>query len=1090
MNPDFVVKDTDVKEEIGKSLFRHISHHISCRPYSEYRHNINLRPVFATMKSNVASIRGVTVNLPSIGRWYLYYVDNTVLMDVKLPNSSEWVCLSDRIVKQRRVAGFCSQHKMDIRVVVGTTSLCIPRKFVFVMKNPTENSFLFAINQEAMRKLSLSNRESLDDIWISFYYHHIDADFNISNYSTSVSDEISTFVTAANKVNSIALLNGEVVVSNISESDVEANSYAEIVRDSTLVGYVDVDLSNTYINKDGKSRILVHIPKELNQNNDILNHRVCDFVVIPEGSKTGRYITRQNTEDKFFTLTHNDFGIDTSLIDYYTDLLHANCKLRVYVRNHKKVGLVLSRDSKYIACLYRLDDATICKNLLGHTSMTMWSATELEHNSPYSDIVDKYLEHTYEDNFDTWVNCLGYPTAIDVACKRVFHMLATPDLLHKFYIALPAYYLGKKVTAHVFLNGKLLDPDHVRCETDLQFLKIYIDPSYRFSDDFTNNHPVSLDQYLEAQFYGKKPYFTVEIFENPEYRAGAYVLDTNESVTIYVDQDYVIYRSVDFNDKNKLPDDYIYNRFPFQTSYRELMTGETMRMVHVEDVEGTILKKITITNTSTKHKFIVASKNAYAKLYGVELQLKEMNYDIFCSHALSVKARPWPEYDEASATILPESPKRIRIPYLNTNQELLVYLNRRELTQGLDYKVYQAKTLTKNLCGQFVISQNVDYLNVAANVFEVYAVTEKNALCISGFLTEGRSAFESYYSLFPNSGLLITDGFIYNHAPSTVVGEYSSNLHTWCDACHNCNTYKEIRKGASTKIRAMMPYQFSEFTDERKLATDIENMKLVTNYMESVEHDLEAPAIIERSHHIYSTFIQTVIELVCRDMLIYNVNWSDQEIRDALSPYESMLKYDIGMSEENIEVTDPNMFIQPPVSGLDYRFVDVLPTYRIEPLIPDLTIYDKYPLLIIKGSEIDSINGNYICDNPDPTGPITFGVNEHTTKVWKNEKGSYIIHQILPDDGRYWIIHDNEGREHYRGKDTVGVGDVWRLKWEAINCNNPITVTPVRIAINTQGEFLARRVSFTLRANDRTFLTRVAKLYLNKDLVLDGVNIT
>ena len=1073
MSENSVVKNIDVNHEIENSLFQYVSHNVSCRPYSEYRHNIKLKPVFSTIKANVVTIRGVTISLPTSGRWYLYYIDNSILMDVKLPDRGEWVCLADRFIKRKisigrteriRSVGFCSQHKMDIRVVVGSTSLCIPRRYVFVMKNPTEDCFLIAIDQTAMRKLSLSNREVPDDIWTSFYYHHKDANFSLTNYQTDLSEDRSLFIAAANRSDSVAFLNGEIVTKPLTESDVEEGSYAEVLIDDSIVGYIDVDLSQgyDYKNKQNDLRFLIHIPKALNRNNYLINHRVCDFVMIPEFSLTGRFIHRANTDDKFITLTHNDFGIDKSLISKYQELLGENCKLRVYIRNHKKIGLILDRDSKYIACLYRLSDSLIKDHLLGKTSMTMWSAKELEQYSPYSDLVDQYTARTHEQNLLTWINCLGYPTAIDVSCKRVFHMLATPDLLHNFYVSLPAYYLGKKVTAHVYLDGKLIDPDHIRFEQELQHLKIMIDPSCKFSNDFTNNKPVSYYEYfVHVRESGKLSYFTIEIFENPDYRAGMKKLETGDSATFYVDQDYVIYRSVDLDDNNKLPDHYIYKRFKFNTSYRPLYKEEMTSMVQEEILENSKVRKVTIINNDSTGIFIIASKHAYAKIYGVELQLKEMNYDIFCSHKLMVRAKPWLDYDEVTGMFISKT-NTVLVPYLNTDNEILVYLNRRELIQNLDFRIYQAKTNTNAICGQFVVMQNVDYLNPAGNTFEVYSIAEKNALSISGFLTDGRSTFESYYSLFPNSSVLITDGFVYNHAPSTVIGEYSSNLHHWCNICNQCNLYNETRRGAATKIRAMMPYQFDDIIDRRKLDTDIRNMKIVTDYMESVEYDLEAPAIIERSHHIYSTFIQTIVELVCRNKLVYNLDWTDQEIKDALSPYESMIKYDIGLSSENVEVTDPNLFIQPPISGIDYRFVDVLPTYRIEPLIEDLSIIEEYPLLVIRGSHSETVNGNYICDNPGPTDPINYGMNERTHKIWKNEKGSYIIHKVIYGMGGYWLLYDENRITQYRAQDFVGVKKIWELNWEVLNENTPITITPVWIEVNTANEFLARRISYTL----------------------------
>ena len=1077
-----VLTNCNVEDVVRISLLDYISQHISCRPYSEYRHNINLRPIFATVKSNVVSIRGMSLPLPTSGRWYLYYVDDTVLMDVRLPNTTEWVCLADKTNKKGKVTGFCSEHKLDIRLVIDSTGCCIPRGYVYVIKNPSENNFIFAIYQDVVRALKPRHTEIPSDIWLNIYYHHIDSEFTITHYSAAVEKERLLFLKIYNQEQNIAFLNGEVVTEELVDEDVKNTDYIEIVHDSNLVGSVDSELEESYYNSSRQPRILVHIPKQLNPDNDIINHRVCDFVLLQEGKKTGKYINRSNTTKMFFTLTHNDFGVDTMLLEKYQEISKDPYALRTYVRNHKKTGLMLDRDSHYLSCLYRLNDELILDNLLGKTSMTIWSASELESNSPYSYIVDKYFEDHDLNKFDDWFKCLGYATATDVSCKRVFHMLATPDLLHKFYIALPIYYVGKKVTAHVYLNGRLLDPDHVRCENDEQFLKIQIDPCLKFSDDFKNRIPVTIGNYLRAQHYDKRPYFTVEIFENPDYRAGIYTLDKNQTATIYVDQDFDVYCEAKLDNINKLPDHYIYKRFNFKTSYRKLTTSEINAMITSEDIEDTNLRKITLTNIGSKNTFIISSSHAYAKVYGVELQLKEMNYDIFCSHPLVAKAKPWVDYDEEEQTIV-ESKDHIYVPYLSTDNELLVYLNHRELTKDLDYRIYQAKTKAGCICAQFVISQNVDYLNVAGNTFEVYTVSEHNTLSTSGFLTDGRPTFESYYSLFPNSGILFTDGLVFNYSPkqakqeSTIVG-YDTVLHD------------TIRKGASAKLRAMMPLDFSKLVEIYNESIDLQNIDRVTNYMSSIEYDLEAPAIIERSHHIYSTFLQTVIELVLRNLITYSLKWTDQDIRDALKPYESMLQYDIGLSEDNIEVTDPDQFIKPPESGIDFRFVDVLPTYRIASIIPDLIIPDKYPLLVIQNSNMPTVNGNYICVNPDVAYPRTGDANEKMVRVWKNENGAYILHQDLYDIGMYWILNDENGIIQYRAKDVVGDDTIWEMNWESVNGGSDITITPIRIEINTAGEFLARRLSYTLHTQDREFLTRVAKIYLNKDLVLDGVNIT
>jgi hypothetical protein len=224
-----------------------------------------------------------------------------------------------------------------------------------------------------------------------------------------------------------------------------------------------------------------------------------------------------------------------------------------------------------------------------------------------------------------------------------------------------------------------------------------------------------------------------------------------------------------------------------------------------------------------------------------------------------------------------------------------------------------------------------------------------------------------------------------------------------------------------------------------------------------------------------------------------------------------MKLFDIGLADNNIEVTDPNEFIKPPKSGLDYRFVDVLPTYRIESNEPDLVVTDKVPLLIIHSDINTSINGNYICMNPDPTfvrpgeryKPMEVSkgkFNDNTVRIWKCENGSSIEH-VYMDNGndscpQYWVIYDKDHTPVFKARDGIGVHAIWDLKWIKVeddasdnSLKNAATLTPVIVEINTAGEFLARRVAYTVHIQDRNFLQRVTKLYLNKDLVLDGVNI-
>ena len=455
-----------------------------------------------------------------------------------------------------------------------------------------------------------------------------------------------------------------------------------------------------------------------------------------------------------------------------------------------------------------------------------------------------------------------------------------------------------------------------------------------------------------------------------------------------------------------------------------------------------------------------------------------------------VDALEFPDFTEMDEVV--ETNNRIQVPYLNKDQELLVYLNRRELTQGLDYQIYQIQSQQRgSFSGQFIVFQNVDYLTVANNIFEAYSIMEFKMISTAGFLTDGRPTLDGYLADYGNSGILFTDGKCYSREPNNMVGMYDVLLHT------------SIRAGASAKIRAFIPDCLKQIFD-KYAKYDPSTLKSVLDYIETTRMDEESPAIIERSHHIYSIFLQTITEEVLRGKLEYSESWTDDRIKANLRKYENLIPFDIGLNSENRSITDPLKFIQTPDSGLDFRFVDVLPTYRLDPYDPDLVVNDKYPVVRISESSHTDLNGTYICMNPDLSfvrpgerycshtangvKRMNYVVNEDkfndkTQEVWQSSNGCMISHI-----GPYWVLLDSNSVLRARAWDPKGDYNIWTLDWESLD-ETTFQISTTEIEIHTAGEFPARRIAYTTNISDRNFLTKVARIYLNSDLVQDGVNI-
>ena len=762
-------------------------------------------------------------------------------------------------------------------------------------------------------------------------------------------------------------------------------------------------------------------------------------------------------------------------------------------------------------------------------------------DSAYAHVLDGKFNQIQIADLNTTVAALGYENSAEHLCKRVYHVMITPILRNELSVTLPMCFVGcEDLIAHIYIDGFMLDNDHVRYQKDKQCLKFTLDSSVTVGP--YGMSAISLNEYLTGLDWSQHHYFTVEVFEHTPYRAAVLALDPDEKVTLAIDQDYEVLIEIPLSDRNKIRDNYLYKRFDVSTSYRYLTERETkLYLSEIEFEEG--INAVTIHNAgSDAHTFYVISKSSYAKVYGVEHQLREMNYDIFCSHLLMVTAD---EFDRIEDGEIIESNRKIRIPYLNRNNTLLTYLNHRELIDGLDCKTYQINTTGNCFCGQFTVFQNVDYLTVANNIFEVFSIGESVLEETVGFVTEGRPTLEAYWPAFKNTGIMFLDGRAVEVDPTKIV-DLPTQL-------------RDNRKGATAKIRALIPPCLKKILDKHG-SPDPATADTVLRYMDQREIDLEAPAIIERSHHIYSIFLQTITEEVLRGHLKYNNQWTDDQIRKVLKPYASIIPYDLGLRDENIEVTDPAKFIQPPISGIDYRFVDVVPSYRIDSSEPDLIVKDKFPLMIVEGSNFPTINGTYYCINPDLTlvlpGTryqhllVDHGrYNDQTLMIWENINGSKIQHHDTrvneTKSCHAWIMYDAQGIPRYHAHDAVGTDEIWKLDWQPIlvkidegdtlyyyelpetepivvlqlpleqsrelpdnvpvehppitwmditngtpeDIGDPITIRTADVVLHTAGEFPGYRLSYTTNIQDRNFLTRVAKLYLKRDLVDDGESI-
>ena len=1042
------IVDINREQEMASILHSHLYNTVHGRPYSDHRHNIELYPMFDGPKTSIVNINSCSIRLPASGRWFIYGMNCPAISMVKLPLVHTWTSLED----------YGNTHKVDIRLILHETRRMIPRGSVYVLKNPKQSNFLFAFRKDdILPVMPPGSSEETMTIRMNIYYHGRDSGFRIRTFRNmgrlSVRDAFEEEITSAQTARRQVYVNGLLTFvqddagrMTFSMKDLPGTAICEIVDDDTIIGSLDYDSGQTeylYKGKDNQTRMLVHIPKDWNPDREFLTRDMVDvFVMRDDGTYV--YVDRTSTERDFGTITHQDIGICKTLIDKY----HIDGKVKVYV-HRREDGAQPWKDADHRLTLYHLSDELILNNLLGK-GLPEWSAANLE-GTRWTYLVDNgyHADHP-EPDMKTMLQAYGYLNSADALCRRSFEILITEEMSNPFIVPIPICYLGTNdIRIHVFVKGRLLDTDHCHCEREYQFIRVTIDPEY---------------------FPEVGEVVAFELFEGTPLKGREFDLDVGESKTLSVDQEILIYREMPISSVNKISDHRLYKRMTYQTSVREFTPAEMDAFVSYEEQEdGSTWVTLHNVGQEAIHVFIV-SKYGYAKLYGVEEHLKDKNYDIWCTSLLKAEARYFPFVEgDVVEEIDPDDVSVI--PYFNRENPLLVYMNGRELTKGLDYEVYPILTSLSAIAGQFVVIQNSDYLRMVDNTIEVYTVGEEQVALDTGFTTRDTTeTFEAFLSYYPEIGSVFADGKL---IPKPEDRRTHVDMPT-------------ARIGASYKIRAMIPRLLKDFLDQYG-EPNIRLQNRVLSYMKSVEDIGTDLVVTGHTHKIYSIYFQTIIEDVLRGKLKVNPKWTANAVRRILEPYEDLKAFDIVFRKDIVHQETKLDAIETPETGIDLRFVDTLPTYRVTLWdVTDLEFDQTYPMVIISGSNEPTVNGNYLCINGgSPSYMMDVGPrhkNEEAYRQWANMSSWCRIGHV---DG-YWRLYDINEFELYRAYDPVGREDYWNRSWTPSKSGlTRITMETRTVEVSTMNELPAHRFQYTTSKDVWMFLERIVRMMMPADLIRD-----
>ena len=468
-----VTKITDI---ICEYLNGYCSSKIWNDPQLEYRHNIKLILQEARPRTSTWQRAGENVILPDSTNQYFVYATPLDFFGLDV-GSADWRSVSTLLMGDPDNDEVYPRTNIQLRVHDSTGKRLMSDMVFLKSSSMDPNTILIAVDTSMLKKVS-DVEDAENDLYIGVYYDS-DTPNNISIKDFTVNRlNVNEVVQAAENAN-IKFVNGY-AVRTISSNTLVIGDMVELVKDDNIVFSFSMDMANDdvariYRSNDGQEKYIIHIPKELNPNNAVISHDTCDFYIYPRNASNkdirGRFFHRcQGSESKsFIQLTHNDFGVPTSLVDLFAGYCDSNeVVIECFVRRHAH-NKFLVQDRNYINYLYLLNDNQILDFLEGIASVNIrfWNANILE-GSNFTAIMKDTSNQRLQYTVDQYTEALGYLNTAALLCPRIYRFTgenASSTTLTKT-VVLPLIYQYKVCPVCQHANT-ILDNTCSQCNADI-----------------------------------------------------------------------------------------------------------------------------------------------------------------------------------------------------------------------------------------------------------------------------------------------------------------------------------------------------------------------------------------------------------------------------------------------------------------------------------------------------------------------------------------------------------------------------------------------------------------------------------------------
>lgn len=996
---------TKIAEKFCDFLGEYCSRYIWNEPQREYRHNIKLALQMKRPQINVWSSDKETIVLPySNTQYYVYSVPLNHFAGLDVRNESgAWkpvtALLANRI--QLKIHDFTGKRLVS--------------SYVFYKSSTTDKRVIhFAVDTKMLNKVAIGQQEKL---FIGVYFDSDEVNkVSIASYEvtpSNVSNVISTSNLATFKFVNGAYIKGNIGYGSIlSGYPLQDGDYVEFIQDPNVLGSFSVDLSKDedsriYVSSNGALKNIIHIPKALNPNNYLISHDTCDFFIYPRslksGYKVGRYFHRaQGSEDRsFIQLTHNDFGVPTSLIDQFSEYIGADevvidCFIRMHSRNK-----TLQRDKHYLDFLYQLNDNKILDFLEGSAEVNIpfWNAKELE-ISNYIALLKDTSEQPLRHDLKYYTEALGYINTASKLARRIFRYknlqstLVGTNHIVKQQIVLPIAYQWKECVNSECKNAVSIMSDVCpECGTKQPDKKLAVNCFVNGEKLLFSNVVGVLQSCTDSDNYGmcemevtvnlgsmSLPDENEVIFEIcEEFDFRTYIFNpTSSNNLLYVipgeydcyiesisqnpvntpigqvDKTYTKLNIAEFGAVNKrdlivytCPPAYYGKKIIFQTktglganSRYDLQSdlSNNNNIVIVPHSDGHTVTTQTFTPSASQYQ--VASSTAASGVC-VYKEVDGVYFDVTNSITITfTNGNPnivFPSSLYGSSCFIVYYSPLIVTPIL-VDQNYIVWVNGRELVENVDYAKYQPGA---NMPYLYVV-YGMSYLKTTDNTLELFGSNVYTVGYTFDFRTSSISINSKQHPIlfFDNFTSVVSDG--------QQLCDYKwengrlSNRSIIVPTRHGA--LYSVRSEIPKSIRSQMnPTTFNTSVEKDYLTSDIDRFNTIVDYFSSITSDDPSIYDIPVQHKVYSIYMNKVIDDILDGTLTIPPEVSTVQLKECVVDYEYLKRFDLPLefTTTTVQTTNWDGSIVNKVttkSVINRKFIDVYPSYT-QRLVPGSSMY-------------------------------------------------------------------------------------------------------------------------------------------------------